>query len=158
MDHESPCSSPPSPSVGPKTGNKSIVKSLYKALARGNLEMAAKLLVSSKAELEWWYHGPPNCQHMMLMLTGKPSHSEFGFKPRTITSVGELVIVEGWTVKAYWVHVWTSKDGKIAQFREYFDTWLTVLLQVLPPENIKLWQSHPQQRHHRSLPDLVLTV
>ncbi|KAH7838357.1 hypothetical protein Vadar_025394 [Vaccinium darrowii] len=144
-----------------KTRNRNTVKSLYKALARGNLDTVAQLL---DQELEWWYHGPPNCHHMMLMLTGKSKHRDYKFRPRSITTVGELVIVEGWEeeiMRAYWVHVWTVKDGKMTKFREYFNTWLTVIVQVPGEdgkENVKKWQSEPQQRLNWSLPDLVLTV
>ncbi|KAL7201398.1 hypothetical protein ACSBR1_033153 [Camellia fascicularis] len=151
----------------PKTQNKNIAKALYKALARGKLEIVAQLLAT---DLEWWYHGPPNCQHMMLLLTGKSRHNnsaddddEFQFKPRSITSVADLVILEGWDdlKRYYWVHVWTIKDGAITQFREYFNTWLTVLLQVpeeARKESVRLWQSDPEQRLNRSLPDLMLAV
>lgn len=99
------------------------------------------------------------------MLTGKSKHRDYKFRPRSITTVGDLVIVEGWEeeiMKAYWVHVWTVKDGQIiTKFREYFNTWLTVIVQVPGEdgkENVKKWQSEPQQRLNWSLPDLVLTV
>ncbi|OMO84911.1 Wound-induced protein, Wun1 [Corchorus capsularis] len=47
------------------------------------------------SDLEWWFHGPPRCQHMMRMLTGESSHSEFRFEPRSIEVVGDCVIAEG---------------------------------------------------------------
>ncbi|KAK9280502.1 hypothetical protein L1049_014194 [Liquidambar formosana] len=105
--------------------------------------------------------GPPHCQHMMRMLTGKSNHMEFKFKPRSITAVGDRVIVEGWEgLNAYWVHVWTLKDGMITQFREYFNTWLTVLLREseVGDEDRRLWQSRPRERPNRSLPDLLLAI
>ncbi|KAH7837469.1 hypothetical protein Vadar_014232 [Vaccinium darrowii] len=152
---------PPSPEPEPKTRSRTTVKSLYKALTRGDLDTVAQLL---SPELEWWYHGPPNCHHMMLILTGKSNHRDYRFRPRSVTTVSELVIVEGWEeeiMKVYWVHVWTVTDGKITEFREYFNTWFTVILQVPSEdgkENVKVWQSEPQQRLNWSLPDLVLTV
>ncbi|XP_058198750.1 wound-induced protein 1-like [Rhododendron vialii] len=151
----------PQPPLPESKTRRNTVRSLYKALARGNLNTVGQLL---DQELEWWYHGPPNCHHMMLMLTGKSKHRDYRFRPRSITTVGELVIVEGWEeeiMRAYWVHVWTVKDGQITEFREYFNTWLTVILQVPGEdgkENVKAWQSEPQQRLNWSLPDLVLTV
>ncbi|KAG5515033.1 hypothetical protein RHGRI_036162 [Rhododendron griersonianum] len=108
---------------------------------------------------------PESPYHMMLILTGESEHRGYRFRPRSITTVGELVIVEGWEeeiiTRAYWVHVWTVKDGTVAEFREYFNTWITVILQVPAEdgkENVKVWQSEPQQRLNWSLPDLVLTV
>jgi hypothetical protein len=60
-------------------------------------------------------------------------------------------------LKAYWVHVWTLEEDMIVQFREYFNTWLTVLLRVSDTgDEIPVWQSDHQQRLKRSLPDLVL--
>lgn len=136
--------------------NKKMVKMLYKALARGETETIARLVA---ADLEWWYHGPPQCQHMMKILTGESRHSEFKFKPRSIMAIGDRVIMEGWDrgLKAYWVHVWTLKEDMIVQFREYFNTWLTVLLRVSDiGDEIPVWQSDHRQRLKRSLPDLVL--
>ncbi|KAA8543687.1 hypothetical protein F0562_021567 [Nyssa sinensis] len=136
----------------PEARIKKTVKVLYKALARGNKEVAARLLAS---DLEWWYHGPPGCQHMMRTLTGKSKHTEFKFKPRSIASVGDLVIVEGWEgLAAYWVHVWILKDGIITQFREYFNTAITVLGES-EVGNKKLWQSEPLEGSNCSLPDLM---
>lgn len=138
--------------------NKKIVKMLYKALARGDTETIARLVA---ADLEWWYHGPPQCQHMMKILTGESRHTEFKFKPRSIMAVGDRVIMEGWDrgLKAYWVHVWTldEEDRILVQFREYFNTWLTVLLRVSDTgDEIPVWQSDHRERLKRSLPDLVL--
>jgi ketosteroid isomerase-like protein len=142
----------------PQTWNKKIVKMLYKALAQGDTETIVRLVA---ADLEYWYHGPPQCQHMMKILTGESRHTEFKFKPRSIMATGELVITEGWDrLKAYWVHVWTlNKEGMIIQFREYFDTWLTVLLRASETgDEFPVWQTDPLERLHRSLPDLVLAI
>ncbi|OMO84939.1 Wound-induced protein, Wun1 [Corchorus capsularis] len=141
--------------------NKAIVDTLYKALAQGERRSLAKVVAS---DLEWWFHGPPRCQHMMRMLTGESSHSEFRFEPRSIEVVGDCVIAEGWEgAQVYWVHVWTLKDGLITQFREYFNTWLTVR-DVKPPgweighDRHTLWQSHPRDLARRSLPGIVLAI
>uniref|UniRef100_A0A5B6YJ35 Putative wound-induced protein 1 n=1 Tax=Davidia involucrata TaxID=16924 RepID=A0A5B6YJ35_DAVIN len=136
--------------------NKATVDALYKALASGETKMVAGLLAS---DLEWWFHGPQNCQYMMRVLTGESGHGEFRFEPRSITDIDDgRVIAEGWEgAQVYWVHVWTLKDGLITQFREYFNTWLTVTelrLHDIPT----VWQSQPRDLVNRSLPGLVLAI
>ncbi|KAG2686112.1 hypothetical protein I3843_10G153900 [Carya illinoinensis] len=142
--------------------NKAIVEELYKALSQGQTETVAGLLAS---DLEWWFHGPPKCQHMMRVLTGVSCCNEFTFEPRSISAIGDdCVIVEGWEgAQAYWVHVWSLKDGLITQFREYFNTWLTVK-DMRPWEfgheinDSTLWQSQPRDLYERSLPGLMLAI
>lgn len=151
--------------------NKTTVEMLYKALLGegGTMEMVAKLLAS---DLEYWFHGPPKCQHMMRVLTGETDHKKgFRFEPRSVTAIGECVITEGWEGQAYWVHVWTLKNGLITQFREYFNTWL-VVRDLRPPrweehhihrqkeqeDSMTLWQSQPRDLYRRSLPGLVLAI
>lgn len=141
--------------------NKATVGLLYKALAHGQTETVAGLLAS---DLEWWFHGPPRCQHMMKVLTGESGCNEFTFEPRSITAIGDdCVIVEGWEgAQVYWVHVWSVKDGLITQFREYFNTWLTVWdlrpWEVGHVSDDALWQSQPRDLYSRSLPGLMLAI
>jgi ketosteroid isomerase-like protein len=146
--------------------NKSIVEMLYKALlGQGTMEMVSKLLTS---DLEYWFHGPPQSQHMMKVLTGETDHKKgFKFDPRSVTSIRDCVIIEGWEGQAYWVHVWTLKNGLITQFREYFNTWLVVRdLRPSKCEDRKqdssmsmiLWRSQPRDLCYRSLPELVLAI
>ncbi|KAI6698575.1 hypothetical protein NL676_018694 [Syzygium grande] len=142
--------------------NKATVKALYTALALGDSAVVAKLLAS---DLEWWFHGPPRCQHMMRVLTGESDYSEFTFRPRSITAIGdECLIAEGWEgAQAYWVHVWTLENGLITQFKEYFNTWLTVREVSSPRWEVArasdmLWQSHPRDLLDRSLPGLLLAI
>lgn len=147
----------------PEMQNKAVVETLYKELAHGRTETVAGLLAS---DLEWWFHGPPQRQHMMRVLTGESGFNEFTFEPRSITAIGDdCVVVEGWEgAQAYWVHVWSLKDGLITQFREYFNTWLTVrVLGDLRPwevghESDTLWQSQPRDLYKRSLPGLMLAI
>ncbi|XP_021638143.2 wound-induced protein 1 [Hevea brasiliensis] len=146
----------------PEMQNKSIIDALYRALAQGHMDRVAELLAS---DLEWWFHGPPRCQHMMRVLTGEASHNEFRFEPRSIEVIGECVIAEGWEgAQVYWVHVWTLKDGLITQFREYFNTWLTVKdtspnrREIGVESRHTLWQSHPGDLFSRSLPGLLLAI
>lgn len=141
--------------------NKAIVEALYRALAQDQTETVAKVLAT---DLEWWFHGPPQCQHMMRVLTGDSGHVDFKFEPRSVTEIGDYcVIAEGWEgAQAYWVHVWTIKEGLITQFREYFNTWLTV--RDLKPlgwresKSFTVWQSMPRDLFHRSLPSLLLAI
>ncbi|KAI3921302.1 hypothetical protein MKW92_006785 [Papaver armeniacum] len=149
----------------PESHVRKSVELLYDSLKHGDTETVAKLLA---ADLEWWFHGPPSCQHMMRMLTGESMALEFKFKPRNITVIDDRVIVEGWEGnEAYWVHVWTvnAQDGLITQFREYFNTWITIrdlrmsdslweIKQIRPT----VWQSEPQEHLKRSLPGLVLAI
>ncbi|XP_022883257.1 wound-induced protein 1-like [Olea europaea var. sylvestris] len=138
--------------------NKAIVNTLYKGLASGDTATVAGLIAT---DLEWWFHGPQNCHHMMKMLTGKCSTTEFKFEPRSIDSIDECVIVEGWEgAQVYWVHVWTLKDGFITQFREYFNTWLTVkdLRPSRCSSSTTLWQSHPRDLTKRLLPGLMFAI
>ncbi|KAL3531623.1 hypothetical protein ACH5RR_005144 [Cinchona calisaya] len=143
----------------PQNNNKATVDALYKALASSDTSRVAGSIAS---DLEWWFHGPQNCHHMMKMLTGKSSPNAFKFEPRSIDAIDDYVIAEGWEgVHAYWVHVWTFKDGIITQFREYFNTWLTVA-DLRPVGNCSitstLWQSHPRDLAKRSLPGLMLAI
>lgn len=143
----------------PKPENPNIltVRSLYEALA-GRERKISGLIAS---DLEWWFHGPQNCHHMMNMLTGKSSAMDFKFEPRSIDAFDDCVIVEGWEgAQVYWVHVWKVKDRVITQFREYFNTWLTVrdYRPIKCLRSTTLWQSHPRDLAKRSLPGLMLAI
>ncbi|KAL3623236.1 hypothetical protein CASFOL_032052 [Castilleja foliolosa] len=59
------------------------VLSLYDTISSGAREFSG--LISN--ELEWWFHGPQNSHHMMKMLTGKSSPSDFRFTPRSIDTI-----------------------------------------------------------------------
>lgn len=149
------------PESEPERENKATVNALYKALAKGDTKKVAGLIGN---DLEWWFHGPQNCHHMMRVLTGESSYNEFKFEPRSITAIDDRVIVEGWEgAKVYWVHVWTVKNGLILQFREYFNTWLTVtelrpMSWVVRHQGSTLWQSQPRDLFKRSLPGLMLAM
>ncbi|KAI9116199.1 hypothetical protein K1719_013129 [Acacia pycnantha] len=153
--------------------NRATVEALYKALlGQGHMDKVALLIAS---DLEYWFHGPPGRQHMMRILTGEsaPNRAGFRFEPRSVTAIGDCVITEGWEGQAYWVHVWTLKNGFITKFREYFNTWLVVKdLRPTPAvaavawveedqkkvEKMTLWQSQPRDLYRRSLPGLLLAI
>ncbi|KAI3974693.1 hypothetical protein MKX01_004422 [Papaver californicum] len=115
---------------------------LYESLKHGDNKTVTKLLaidlecflsinieMNNLQNIFLKFHGPPNCQHMMRMFTGESLDLEFKFEPRNITVIDDRVIVEGWEGnEAYWVHVWTVdiQNGLITQFREYFNTWITI--------------------------------
>ncbi|KAI3884524.1 hypothetical protein MKW92_028842 [Papaver armeniacum] len=152
----------------PELQIRKSVEMLHDLLKHGDNETVAKLLA---VDLEWWFHGPPNSQYMMRLLTGESLDLGFKFEPRNVTVIGDRVIVEGWEGnEAYWVHVWTvdNQNGLITQFREYFNTWITVrdlrmstgksvwgqIKQIKPT----IWQSEPEEHLNRSLPGLVLAI
>ncbi|KAK8921778.1 hypothetical protein KSP39_PZI020836 [Platanthera zijinensis] len=154
---------------------KKIVLRLYKGIARGETGKVAALLAP---DLDWWFHGPPGRDHMMRILTGadEDHRSIFRFNPRRVEEAGRWVVAEGWELAAdaYWVHVWVIDGGIITQFRECFNTSVTVreLSPKLPPKTaaagwptggqrsvgpgLTVWES--QERLGRSLPGLVLTI
>nr|XP_043637693.1 wound-induced protein 1-like [Erigeron canadensis] len=144
--------------------NQAIVNALYKSLAAGDTKTIAGILAP---DLEWWFHGPQSCHHMMRMLTGEAPHTEFPFEPRSFTTIDDhIVIVEGYEgANVYWVHVWALKDGLITRFREYFNTWLTVKeLRVRPTgwagkeKRSTVWRSQPRDLFRRTLPGLMLAI
>ncbi|KAK1412447.1 hypothetical protein QVD17_33710 [Tagetes erecta] len=148
--------------------NQATINSLYTSLAAGDTKLVSGLLAT---DLEWWFHGPQHCHHMMKMLTGEAKPNEFKFEPRCVTTIDDhTVIVEGYEgANVYWVHVWVLKDGLITRFREYFNTWLTVKkLRVRLDERAigwvgkdnwyTVWRSQPRDLFRRSLPGLMLAI
>ena len=148
--------------------NLRVVIAFYEALQVHNGGRILDLLASE--DLEWWFHGPPHEQHLMKLLCGiSPSSiiktEEFAFVPTNIQSIGNRVFVEGEGKQGtqhenkYWVHVWTIKEGKIVQLREYFNTSLIVLNQSsnLSPCNT-LWQSQLGQANRKSMPSMILAI
>ncbi|KAK1283943.1 hypothetical protein QJS10_CPB21g01492 [Acorus calamus] len=140
-----------------------LVEALYDGLRRGDTEAVSGLIAP---DLEWWFHGPPGQQHMMMVLTGQAGHKDFRFDPRRVARVGRTrVVAEGWAGShAYWVHVWTVANGLITQFREYFNTWLTVRdlrrtwEEAEANEGGTIWESEVGVHPGRSLPGLVLAI
>ncbi|KAK1312885.1 Wound-induced protein 1 [Acorus calamus] len=120
---------------------KSLVRALYDALNARDVSVVHRLLAP---DIEWWFHGPPDLQFMMRLLTGSVSSFNepfFPFLPIKIVAFGPTVLAEGShsLPKAVdegsdddarhvsWVHAWTvGDDGIIVQVREYFNTSVTV--------------------------------
>lgn len=146
-----------------------MAQALYKALSSRDVTTVHALLAS---DLEWWFHGPPSHQFMMLLLTGNDATSsdKFQFTPQSITAIGSIVLVEGCDQERLisWVHAWTVTDGIITQVREYFNTSLTVTrfgngsnfsasVRSLHCPSF-LWESSVSNRVGKSVPGLVLAI
>lgn len=153
---------------------KKMVLRLYKGISRGEADKVSALLAP---DLDWWFHGPPGRDHMMRILTGAEEDwgRRFRFRPRRVEEAGHWVVAEGWEVgdDAYWVHAWVIDRGIVTQFRECFNTTVTVreLVPKFPTNKsaaagwptgggrsagITVWES--QERLGRPLPGLVLTI
>ncbi|KFK24638.1 hypothetical protein AALP_AA8G005600 [Arabis alpina] len=149
----------------PEMKNRGTIELLYRALLQGDTSTVAKLVAS---DVEWWFHGPHHCQHMMRLLTGEPpSQISFKFEPSSVQvlpSSHGCVIAEGWEGShVYWVHVWKLKDGVVTELREYFNTWLTVTDYSLGPigwdmGRCTVWESVPRDLARGSLPSLLLAI
>lgn len=151
--------------------NEGLVRLLYAALASGD---AAKVGELVDEDLEWWFYGPRREQHMMRLLTGVTSCDTFAFQRTSIRGIGNRVFVEGeapssrGASRVFWVHIWTLKDKRITQLREYFNTAILVtdLKPTTPtPHEIQqhpcapLWQNRLwKSKEGRELPGLILAI
>jgi ketosteroid isomerase-like protein len=120
--------------------NVQLVEKAYANFKQGNI--AAILEVLSE-DVDWFIPGPTEIIPFVGRRLGPRQVGEFfaalaesqtalEFEPREFISQGEKVIVFGyqrWNVKSTgrpygddWAHVFTIRNGKIAQFREYHDT------------------------------------
>ncbi|XP_018675984.2 senescence associated gene 20-like, partial [Musa acuminata AAA Group] len=156
------------------------VRDLYEAINGRDVGRLHQLLAP---DLEWWFHGQPEHQHLKRLLTGEAEYIAFEFEPQEVASFGSTVVAEGCSPGAVWVHAWTvDPEGVITQVREYFNTSLTVTrlggdsalsspassssssssssskdsagsTQCLP-----VWESRLHQRARKSLPGLVLAI
>ncbi|CAL9178707.1 unnamed protein product, partial [Musa hybrid cultivar] len=149
--------------------NKWAVLTLYEALNARDVERVQQLLAP---DIEWWFHGPPEHQHMMRMLTGaeeEETAAAFRFQPERVAAFGSTVVAEGRAPNAAWVHAWTvAPDGIITQVREYFNTSLTITRVAASSASSKepagsthclhLWQSRRPVPPEKSFPGLVLAI
>ncbi|CAL9055200.1 unnamed protein product [Musa banksii] len=160
--------------------NKWAVLTLYEALNVRDVERVQQLLAP---DIEWWFHGPPEHQHMMRMLTGADyeettAATAFQFKPERVAAFGSTVVAEGSGPDAdtAWVHAWTiAPDGIITQVREYFNTSLTITRVAADSASksaascssssssgsahgTPVWESSRPERAGKSFPGLVLAI
>lgn len=102
--------------------NKNMVLNLYKALVSNDAATVHRLLAPN---IEWWFHGPPSCNHLMRLLTGSTTTTSnddkqpIAFNPISLVSIGSMVVAEGYyfvaSRKFIWVHAWTISDEVITQ-------------------------------------------
>jgi ketosteroid isomerase-like protein len=120
--------------------NAQLVEKAYANFKRGD---TAAILEALTEDVDWFIPGPTETIPFVGRRRGRQQVAEFfaglaqsqtaqEFEPREFISQGDKVVVLGyqrWTVhstgRTYgddWAHVFTIRNGKIAQFREYHDT------------------------------------
>jgi ketosteroid isomerase-like protein len=120
--------------------NTQVVKDAYAAFKRGDIEAVVN---AGTDDVDWFVPGPPDVIKPAGQRRGRAEVAEFFktldenqvplvFEPQTFITEGDKVAVQGvytWTVKSTggsftsdWCHVFTIRGGKIAGFKEYFDT------------------------------------
>ncbi|KAJ9545149.1 hypothetical protein OSB04_024856 [Centaurea solstitialis] len=115
--------------------NQATVDALYKALAAGNTKIVAGLLA---ADLEWWFHGPQDCHHMMRMLTGRPHTPSSSSTPRVL--------------QREYFNTWlTVKELRVGPVG-----W--PLGRGEKEKRSTVWRSQPRDLFRRSLPGLMLAI
>ena len=120
--------------------NLTLVRSAYEAFARGDVPV---LLAAMSADIRWQpaenspydrgtpYIGPQEIlKNIFQPLTAE--WDRFSVTPERYLQAGDSVIVElryggtyratGRSTRAQAVHIWTVRDGKLAEFRQYVDT------------------------------------
>ena len=120
--------------------NVQLVKDAYASFETGNIQ---GLLDSLTNDVEWTTPGPPDIMPAAGHRRGRNEVAEFFaalsesedielFEPQEFIAQGDKVVVlikyrgrvkaTGRAAEADLVHVFTIREGKVAQFREYFDT------------------------------------
>jgi ketosteroid isomerase-like protein len=121
--------------------NIQLVQDTYATFGRGDIEAVTAAM---HPDIEWheaehspWHapgghHGPTE---VLTNVFARIPHHFDGFEvhPTTFHDAGETVIVEGRyrasaasisdPLDAQVCHVWTVRDGKLAGFQQYTDTW-----------------------------------
>jgi len=121
--------------------NVQLVHDTYDAFGRDDIDA---VLAAMHPDIEWheaehspWhapggYHGPTEV--LTNVFVGIAHHFDrFQVDPTTFHDAGDTVIVEGRyragsatiadPLDAQLCHVWTVRDGKLAGFQQYTDTW-----------------------------------
>jgi ketosteroid isomerase-like protein len=118
----------------------SLIQSLYAAFGRGEI---AKIIAALAPDVTWEVVGRSSDHPLAGKRQGAAAVQEFfdtlakiqeatDFSPREFHAADGRVFVlghYGWkfrntgrTVETDWIHVFTVKDGKVVQFREFTDT------------------------------------
>ena len=120
--------------------NLQIVKEAYAAFKRGDIPA---ILNTLSDDVVWFLPGQTSLVPVAGERRGREEVGQFfaaldenqevkEFEPQEFIAQGEKVVVLGqyrWRVKSTgrefssdWVHVFTVRDGKVAGFKEYYDT------------------------------------
>jgi len=120
--------------------NLQIVKEAYASFKRGDIPAILNMLSD---DVVWFLPGQADLVPVAGMRRGREQVGQFfsvlgenqeaeQFEPQEFVAQGEKVVVLGqyrWRIKSTgreyasdWVHVFTLRDGKVAGFKEYFDT------------------------------------
>jgi uncharacterized protein len=120
--------------------NVLLVKGLYAAFKRGEI---ATIVGAMTDDADWQIHGREKDFPTIGRFTGQKGVGEFfarvaehleytEFEPREFHAAGDKVFVlgrHGWKVRrtgkpasAEWCHIFTVKNGKVSEFREFTDT------------------------------------
>lgn len=143
--------------------NERILRCFYDSLAGGNTVLLSHLLAE---DLDLWFHGPRCHQHMSKLLRGITSFRSVTLYPSSILATRNIVIAEGECI-CPWVHIWTVKEGKLIQLREYWNTAVSINLvarinsacgTLLESPSINIWQSKLWQAVDNTKPGLILTI
>ena len=120
--------------------NVSVVKDAYRAFGEGNLDELLALLDDS---VKWFSISPPHLiptagtrygpeqveQYFSLLRSSDQLKGcwplEFIAEGDKVVTIGEWlseVKASGSLIRSPWVHVFTLRDGKICEFRSFYDT------------------------------------
>jgi hypothetical protein len=120
--------------------NVRIVREAYDDFIRGDIQGVLNILAD---DVEWITPGPPDIMPMAGHRYGRKGVAEFFtalndveevelFEPQDFVAQGDQVVAfakyrgrvksTGRSVQSDLVHVFTLRNGKVVQFREYFDT------------------------------------
>jgi len=120
--------------------NVKTVKDAYSAYQDRNM---TALLGCLTEDVRWFAVGPPNLIPTAGSRKGREQVGEFfavleasedvqTFKPQHFVSQGDTVVVlgelksrvrsTGSLINSPWVHVFTIRDGKVSDFRSFYDT------------------------------------
>lgn len=118
------------------TNATDLIRSFYAALSKGDAPTALGMMADDIQWTTMWHYkvdglGPQKVAEGLLMPL-MAEWSSFALTPSDYITEGETVIslgrftgvhgTSGKSVDAGYAHVWTVRDGKIAQFRQYIDT------------------------------------
>ncbi len=120
--------------------NVQLVRQIYEALGRGDAPAVLEMLAD---DVDWWIHAPSTLPfggrrrgqeqvgQFFAALAEHAEVDEFGTEGEFIAAGDQVVILghermraksTGGAWETEWVHVWTVREGKVAQFQEFADT------------------------------------